>query len=92
MEIVWDNEKNEGLTINRGISFEEIAEIILNKDYLEIIENPRRENQQYFIINIRNYTWVVPFIIDKKERIILKTAFPSRKFHKRYGGRDEGNR
>ena len=85
MDIIWDEEKNKWLIINRGISFEEIAEIILNKDYIEIVENPTRENQQYFIIEIRNYTWVVPFIINEKEQIILKTAFPSRKFHKKYG-------
>jgi len=91
MDIIWDEGKNEWLLINRGISFEEIAEIILNKKYLELLENPTRENQQYFILEIRNYTWVVPFIINEKEQIILKTAFPSRKFHKKYGrkGKDE---
>ena len=86
MDIIWDDKKNEWLIINRGISFEEISEIILNKDYIEIIENPTRVNQQYFIMNIRDYTWVVPFIIDNKEHIVLKTAFLSRKFHKKYGG------
>ena len=91
MDIIWDDGKNEWLLINRGISFEEIAEIILNKKYLELLENPTRENQQYFMLEIRNYTWVVPFIINEKEQIILKTAFPSRKFHKKYGrkGKDE---
>jgi len=86
MKIVWDDKKNEWLIINRGISFEEIAELILNKSYIDIIENPTRENQQYFIMKIMNYTWVVPFVIDEEERIVLKTAFPSRKFHKKYGG------
>lgn len=32
------------------------------------------------------YTWLVPFIVDEYERIVLKTAFPSRKYHKNYGG------
>ncbi len=87
MDIIWDDNKNEWLMINRGISFEEIAEIILNKEYMEILENPTRENQQYFIIRIKNYTWVVPFIINEEDQIILKTAFPSRKFHRKYGGK-----
>ena len=86
MNIIWDEKKNEWLIRNRGISFEEIAELILNKSYIDIIENPTRENQQYFIMKIMNYTWVVPFVIDEEERIVLKTAFPSRKFHKKYKG------
>ena len=86
MNIIWDKNKNEWLIINRRVSFEEIAELILNKGYMDIIENPTRENQQYFIMKLMNYTWVVPFVIDENERIVLKTAFPSRKFHKKYGG------
>ena len=85
MNIIWDQEKNEWLILNRGISFEEISEKIINGDYSEILENPTRENQQYFIMNINNYTWVVPFIINQSNQIVLKTAFPSRKFHKKYG-------
>lgn len=89
MEIIWDKGKNRWLMLNRGISFEEIADVILNGKILEILENPSRRNQQYFILEIKSYTWVVPFLIDKDERIVLKTAFPSRKFHKKYGGKNE---
>ena len=89
MKIIWDKNKNEWLILNRGISFEEISDRILNYDYLEILENPTRENQQYFIMNIDNYTWVVPFLITENDQIILKTAFPSRKFHKKYGDKNE---
>ncbi len=86
MGVVWDEEKNGLLKRERGISFEEIAGIVLDGDYLDIVENPTRENQQYFIIAIHDYTWVVPFVIDGSETIILKTAFPSRKYHQLYGG------
>ncbi|MCK5152857.1 MAG: toxin [Spirochaetales bacterium] len=89
MDIIWDEEKNEWLQVNRSISFEEIAGLLLEGSYIDIIENPARQNQYYFILPINNYTWVVPFLIDNKERIVLKTAFPSRKFHKRYGGDNE---
>jgi len=89
MNITWDQNKNEWLIINRKISFEEISDKILKGDYFEILENPTRENQQYFIMNIDSYTWVVPFLIDKSNQIVLKTAFPSRIFHKKYGGKDE---
>jgi len=89
MNIVWDQNKNDWLILNRGISFEEISDRIVNGDYLEILENPTRENQQYFIMNINNYIWVVPFQITENDQIILKTAFPSRKFHKKYGDKNE---
>ena len=89
MDITWDQNKNEWLILNRGISFEEISDKILNADYIEILENPAREDQLYFIMNINNYTWVVPFLINRSNQIVLKTAFPSRKFHKKYGEKDE---
>ena len=89
MNIIWDQNKNEWLILNRGISFEEISDKILQGNYLEILENLMRKNQQYFIMNIDNYTWVVPFIINENNQIILKTAFPSRKFHKKYGDKNE---
>jgi len=89
MNIVWDQTKNEWLVINRGISFEEISDRILNGDYIEILENPARENQQYFIMEIDHYIWVVPFLINENDQIVLKTAFPSRKLHKRYGEKNE---
>jgi hypothetical protein len=40
-------------------------------------------------VQIAGYTWVVPFVIEEDETIFLKTAYPSRKFHKLYGGLDE---
>jgi len=89
MNIIWDKDKNEWLILNRGISFEEISDKILNDDDVLILENPTRKNQQYFIVNIEKYTWVVPFFITDDNYIVLKTAFPSRKYHKKYGESDE---
>ena len=89
MNIIWDQIKNDWLMINRGISFEEISDKILNGDYLDVLINPTRDNQQIFILNIDNYTWIVPFLIDDNNQIVLKTAFPSRKYYKMYGGKDE---
>lgn len=85
MEILWDEAKNDALILNRSISFEEISEKIIDGDIVDILRNPTRVNQRYFILSIRDYTWAVPFIIDNQERIVLKTAFPSRKYHKKYG-------
>jgi hypothetical protein len=67
------------------VSFEQIAGMLLDEQYLDIVENPKRPEQEYFVMNIQSYTWLVPFVIDTEDRIVLKTAFPSRKYHRRYG-------
>ena len=66
-------------------STDDISEIILREEYLDVLENPNRKEQLIFIIRFNEYIYAVPFIIDEDENIILKTAYPSRKFHKRYG-------
>ena len=83
--IIWNDNKNQKLKIERKISFEEIAEIILRKDYLDILDNPTRSDQQIFVIILNDYIYSVPFMIDKQSNIILKTAYPSRKLNQKYG-------
>ena len=84
--IIWNDEKNLKLQIERDISFDQISEIILRKEYLDILENLSRPNQQIFVIKLNNYIHSVPFIIDDQSNIVLKTAYPSRKLHKKYMG------
>ncbi len=84
--IVWDDKKNIKLQTERGISFDEISEIILRKEYLDILDNPSRPSQQIFVIKLNDYIYSVPFIIDDQSNIILKTAYPSRKLNKKYIG------
>ena len=84
----WDPQKNEIIKQERGISFEEIAYLIESGQIIGIEENPRRPNQKLYILAIENYAFIVPFVEDDKE-IFLKTAFPSRKYTKRYGLKGE---
>ena len=86
MGIRWDRDRNEWLVFHRDISFEEVSDKILNKRYIDIIENPARDSQQCVVMEIRDYVWVVPFVIDKDSNIILKTAYLSRKLNRKYGG------
>ena len=67
----------------RGISFEEIAYLIESGQILGIEENPGRSNQKMYILEIENHIVIVPFV-EKDNEIFLKTAFPSRKYTKRY--------
>lgn len=82
--ITYDNEKANTLKLERNIDIDEIVELIINKKYLDILENSKREGQLIFILSYKNYTHVVPFIIDENDNIIIKTVFPSRNFHKIY--------
>ena len=84
--IVWDEKKYRKLKKERGIDLSEIEQIILNKKYIKILKNSSRSDQKIFIIFYRDYIYAVPFIIDEKKNIIIKTAYPSRKFNKIYGG------
>jgi uncharacterized DUF497 family protein len=86
--IRWNEEKNRWLVAKRGISFQEIAERILAGDYIDLLENPARPGQDIVVLTIQGYTWVVPFLVEEEDTLFLKTAYPSRKFHRRYGGRN----
>jgi uncharacterized DUF497 family protein len=90
--IIWDKDKNEKLILERDISFEEISQMIMDEKYIDIIENPVREGQLYFVVEIREYTWIIPFLIDEDENIVLKTAFPSRKYYRKYKGEENEER
>lgn len=85
MNILWDETKNKKLKEDRGISFEDIVPIILDKKYIAVLENPTRPEQMIFVLKYKSYTYVVPFIIDSEDNIVLKTIFSSRKFHKLFG-------
>jgi hypothetical protein len=63
--ICRDDDKNNTLIAKGNISFDEISEIILRKEYLDIFENPHKENQMMFIIRLKDFIYVVPSIIDE---------------------------
>jgi uncharacterized DUF497 family protein len=90
MGVIWDLAKERTLRAERGIEFQEVADLIIAGDYLAILENPSHPGQQLFIVRYHEYTHVVLFVIDEDENIILKTVFPSRRFHHLYGGSHEG--
>jgi uncharacterized DUF497 family protein len=88
VNIIWDEAKNSRLKKERGISFEEVATLILQKKYVVIVEYPKRSPQRIFLIPIHGYIHAVPFIFDAGRNIVLETAFPIRTFNRLYGERD----
>ena len=88
----WNEEKNQLLKAERGVSFEEVVAAIASGAILDIVEHPNQErfsHQRIFIVQMRAYVWLVPFVEDG-ETIFLKTIIPSRKATRQYlGGQDD---
>ena len=82
----WSDEKDSWLSAARGIRFQDVADALLSGGLIDIIESPGRHEQQAFIVRLREYIWVVPFVLEKDGTLFLKTAYPSRKMMERYGG------
>ena len=80
MHFVFSPEKNEWLQQERGVSFEEVIEILETLWPLsdELHSNTERyPNQRMFCIEIRGYVYRIPYVTDG-EVSFLKTIYPSR--------------
>ena len=77
----WSTEKYICLKAERGVSFEEVLSAMSNDGLLEVLDHPNTEqypNQRMFVVRIRDYAYLVPFV-ETKQEIFLKTIIPSRK-------------
>lgn len=84
--INWNSDKNMALKAERGISFEEVLVAVSQGALLDVVEHSNKEkypNQRIFIVRIRGYAYLVPFV-ETDEEIFLKTVIPSRNATKRY--------
>lgn len=82
--ITWNEEKNQLLKMQRGISFDQILEKIETGNIVGRKVHPNKTkypNQQIFIIQIDEYIYYVPFI-ETNDELFLKTIIPSRKLTK----------
>jgi len=88
----WNEEKNEWLKTKRGMSFQEVLDHIAEGNLLDVVTHPNQEKyegQRIFVVKMRNYVWLVPFV-ETEDEIFLKTIIPSRKATRKYlGGRHE---
>ena len=84
----WNDEKNEWLRKERGVTFEEVVYHITHEGLLDTMQHPNQKaykGQRIFVVNIEQYACLVPFVEDD-ETIFLKTIIPSRKMTKTYLG------
>ncbi len=82
----WNNDKNEKLKKERGISFEDVIYYIEHGKLLAILNHANQKKypgQRIYALKINNYVYLVPFVETENE-IFLKTIIPSRKATKKY--------
>jgi uncharacterized DUF497 family protein len=88
----WNAEKNEKLSKERGVTFEEIVARIESGGKVVETEHPNKKrypNQRILIVELAGCAYMVPCVIDKGV-YFLKTIIPSRKATRKYlGGQDE---
>jgi len=80
----WDDILNNILKENRNISFEEIVISIANNKLLDTVEHPNKlkyPNQKMFIVEVREFAFVVSFIEDD-EKYFLKKFIQAEKLQK----------
>ena len=72
----------------RDVCFEDVILSLENGKLLDVLPHfniDKYPNQKLFIIDIKGYTYYVPFVEDE-EKVFLKNIIPSRKYHKVYEG------
>jgi len=85
-EYRWDLSKNERLSRDRGVMFEDVLLALEQGRLLDILEHPNAEryrHQKVLVVEIRRYAYAVP-CVEHGAEIFLKTIIPSRKLTRRY--------
>lgn len=86
----WSAAKNTRLIAERGVSFEEVLSAIARGGLLDVLEHPNKASypgQRVFVLRIRGYAYLVPFVETDTE-LFMKTIIPSRKATRTYLGAD----
>lgn len=85
----WNEQKNEQLRVQRGLSFEDVMSAIKDGRVLADTPHPNRDlhpKQRVLVVKIDGYACAVPYVTDKNGRF-LKTVYRSRKLQQLYVAR-----
>ena len=87
-DFAWNAEKNELLKKRRGVSFEDVMDILGSDAVLETEPHPNQKNypgQFRMYVVIRRYVYMVPFVVDRKrDHVFLKTIIPNSEATRRF--------
>jgi uncharacterized DUF497 family protein len=84
--IQWNEEKNQLLQLQRGVSFEMVLDALASGKITTKMRHPNRKrypNQEIFVVELHSYLYYVPFV-ESEDHIFLKTIIPSRKLQKEF--------
>lgn len=85
MEFIFDKKKAEKLLAERGIDMDKVIELLEKNEYIAMLENKSRPEQNVFVVRYKGYIHAIPFIYDANGTHVIKTVYPSRKHNKIYG-------
>ena len=83
----WNQEKNEQLVAQRGISFDRMVSAIEQGGLVDVLNHPNQQRypgQMICVVDIEQYLYLVPFVTDADDTRFLKTIIPSRKATRDY--------
>ena len=83
----YNTEKQDQLTRERGIGFDEIIEEIESGNLLDTIAHYNQEKypgQEIMYVKCVDVVYMVPYVIEDDGTLFLKTLYPSRKATKKY--------
>lgn len=83
----WNINKDEQLKQERGVSFSDVVQAVEDDKVLNDRPHPNTEkyaHQRLLTVNINNYAYVVPYVIEADGKLFLKTVCPSRVATKQY--------
>ena len=86
----WNEEKGRELRERRKVSFEDVATVLHAGDEIDNYDHPNQRKypqQRIYVVEIRGYLYMVPYVTQDDGTLFLKTIFPSSRAMRRYGRR-----
>ena len=83
----WSAAKNRQLLDQRGISFERVVSAVEQGGLLDVLQHPNQDRypgQSIYVVDLEEYIYLVPFVMEKDGTRFLKTIIPSRKATRDY--------
>ena len=83
----WSTAKNRQLIDQRGISFERVVSAVEQGGLLDVLQHPNQDRypgQSIYVVDVDDYIYLVPFVMEQDGTRFLKTIIPSRRATRDY--------